>query len=78
MDRTARINTETIPDRHVSVAVAAEMLALSEYTVRKLLRRGVLRGSKVGGSRWAVPVKGIRAYLDSSSNEMPMKAGRAA
>lgn len=57
-----------VHDKHVSVATAAEMLGLSAYTVRVMLRRGELRGSKVTPRRWAIDVREIRRYRDARSN----------
>ncbi|MFD6727029.1 helix-turn-helix domain-containing protein [Corynebacterium xerosis] len=59
-----------IRDKHVSVATAAEMLGLSPYTVRVMLRRGELRGSKVTPRRWAIDIRDIRRFRDARSNQL--------
>lgn len=59
-----------IHDKHVSVAAAAEMLGLSPYTVRVMLRCGQLRGSKVTPRRWAIDGRDIRRFRDSPSNKL--------
>lgn len=43
---------------------AADMLRLSSYTVRKLLREGEIKGVKVGKRQWRVKREELESYLN--------------
>lgn len=47
----------------VSPAVAAELLGLSETTVRTMIRTGALF-SRRQGTRWVIPRAAVEAYLE--------------
>jgi Helix-turn-helix domain len=48
----------------VSVASAAKMLSLSEYSVRNLVRRGQLSAKKLSQTHWLITTKSIRQFAE--------------
>jgi hypothetical protein len=56
----------------VTVAVAAELLSVSTWEVRRLCRKGLLAYKKLSPTKWLVTVRSIRQFADVCTN------GRAA
>jgi hypothetical protein len=56
----------------VSTAHAAEMLSISTWEVRRLVRKGLLAHKKLSRTDWRIPMKSVRAFADVSTT------GRAA
>lgn len=53
-----------------TVGQAAEMLSVSDYTLRDWLRTGKIKGSKIGGGRlWRLTSKQIEEYMESCERE---------
>ena len=50
---------------------AAQLLGLSPFTVRRLLRQGELPGRKVGKRQWRIPRSGLEEYLRAPSKTFP-------
>lgn len=54
-----------MPTRLLTVPELAELLRESEYTVRERLRRGEIKGLRLGGTGpWRVTEKAYEAYLN--------------
>ena len=60
------MNTELL-----TVAQAATYLKLSEKTVRRLIRSGLLRASKLSNRSWRIRACDIDEYVSSTSNDVP-------
>ena len=56
----------------VTTAHAAELLSISTWEVRRLVRKGLLAHKKLSKTNWLITTKSIRAFADVSTN------GRAA
>lgn len=56
----------------VTTAQAAELLSVSAWEIRRLIRRGLLAHKKLSKTNWLVTMKSVRAFADVSAN------GRAA
>jgi excisionase family DNA binding protein len=56
----------------ITTARAAELLSVSTWEVRRLVRKGMLAHKKLSRTNWLIPMKSIRAFADVSAN------GRAA
>jgi len=56
----------------VTTAHAAELLSISTWEVRRLVRRGVLAHKQLSKTNWLIPMRSVRAFADVSAN------GRAA
>ena len=56
----------------VTTARAAELLSVSPWEVRRLVRKGLLAHKKLSRTNWLIPMKSVRAFADVSTN------GRAA
>ena len=54
----------------LTVEEVAQRLKLNPSTIRRLLREGVLRGSKVGKRQWRVQSRDLEAYLGQRSNDI--------
>ncbi len=53
---------------------AAEMLQVSPGTVRKWLRKGLLKGTKVGGGRlWRISESTIDEYMKTGQENAPQQ-----
>ncbi|MDQ3707609.1 MAG: helix-turn-helix domain-containing protein [Chloroflexota bacterium] len=52
----------------LTVEEVAQRLRLNPFTIRRLLREGALRGSKVGKRQWRVQLRDLEAYLGQGSN----------
>lgn len=52
----------------LTVEEVAQRLKLNPFTIRRLLREGVLHGIKVGKRQWRVQPRDLEAYLDRASN----------
>lgn len=46
---------------------AAEVMRCHPETVKRLLRRGELKGNKVGGKNWAVSRDALKEYIEGGS-----------
>ncbi|HET6312699.1 MAG TPA: helix-turn-helix domain-containing protein [Chloroflexia bacterium] len=53
----------------LTVEEVAERLKLNPFTIRRLLREGVLQGSKVGKRQWRIQLRDLEAYLSQGSND---------
>lgn len=51
---------------YLIVREAAEILRLSEYRTRELLRTRRIRGVKPLGGQWRVPVSALRDFLEQT------------
>ncbi len=56
----------------VTTAHAAELLSISTWEIRRLVRKGLLAHKKLSKTHWLIPMKSVRAFADVSAN------GRAA
>ncbi len=56
----------------ITTARAAELLSISTWKVRNLVRRGVLQHKKISKTDWRIPLKSVKAFAEVSAN------GRAA
>jgi helix-turn-helix protein len=56
----------------VTTARAAELLSISSWEVRRLVRKGLLTHKKLSKTHWLIPMKSVRLFADVSGN------GRAA
>jgi hypothetical protein len=56
----------------VTTTRAAELLSISTWEVRRLVRKGFLQHKKLSRTNWLVTMKSVRAFADVSAN------GRAA
>jgi excisionase family DNA binding protein len=64
-------------DKILTPEDAAEMLQVSPGTVRKWLRKGLLKGTKVGGGRlWRISESTIAEYM-KSGQENPSQQVKA-
>jgi excisionase family DNA binding protein len=52
----------------MSAAQVAEVLGVSEATVRRLIRRGQLRAARVGDRMWRVSDDDLSAYISEHQN----------
>ena len=48
----------------LTVDEAAKVLRLNPYTVRKFLRDGKLKGTRIGERKWGIRRSDIEAYID--------------
>ena len=62
-----------MPD-YLTIPEVAERLRVSAKTVRRLLKRGELRGLKVG-SQWRIAVADLAAFEERASGTHQMKEG---
>ena len=46
---------------------AAELMGVNADTVRNWLRRGTLKGVKLGGRIWRIKEKDLEAFIDNKS-----------
>lgn len=51
----------------LNISQVSEHLSLSEWTVRKMLRSGEIKGSKIR-NRWRVRPSDLNSYIESKSN----------
>lgn len=52
----------------VTTAHAAELLSISTWEVRRLVRKGFLQHKKLSKTNWLVTMKSIRSFADVSTN----------
>jgi len=52
----------------ISTARAAELLSISPWEVRRLVRKGLLAHKKLSKTNWLIPMKSVRAFADVSAN----------
>ncbi|MEA2574560.1 MAG: Helix-turn-helix domain [Chloroflexia bacterium] len=52
----------------LTVEEVAQRLKLNPFTIRRLLREGVLHGMKVGKRQWRVQLRDLEAYLGQAGN----------
>jgi excisionase family DNA binding protein len=48
----------------LTVRAVAEVLAVGEAHVRRLLKGGRLRGVRIGKRQWRIPAAALEAFLD--------------
>ena len=65
---------ETSEDKLLTPPQVAQRLQVNERTVTQWLRRGHLRGFKIG-KEWRVSSRDLDAFLEQSAN-VPLGAGR--
>lgn len=51
----------------LTTAHAAELLSVSTWEVRRLVRKGLLAHKKLSRTDWRIPMKSVRAYADVST-----------
>jgi excisionase family DNA binding protein len=56
----------------VTTAHAAELLSISPWEVRRLVRKGLLAHKKLSKTHWLIPMKSVREFAEVPAN------GRAA
>jgi excisionase family DNA binding protein len=61
-------------DKLLTPPQVAERLQVNERTVTQWLRKGHLRGFKIG-KEWRVSARDLEAFLESSAN-VPLRSGR--
>lgn len=65
-------------DKILTPEDAAEMLQVSPGTVRKWLRKGLLKGTKVGGGRlWRISQSTIEEYIKSDQVNLAQQAKKS-
>ena len=54
-------------ERHLTVSEVADLLRVSEWTVRRWIKSGALRATKADGPNgtYRIPASGYREYLDA-------------
>lgn len=50
----------------VTTAHAAELLSVSTWEVRRLVRKGLLAHRRLSKTHWLIPMRSIRAFADAS------------
>lgn len=55
-------------EQHMSIQAVAKALELSDKTVRKMISRGDLKGSRVGRV-WRIAVASVNEYLAAHANK---------
>jgi hypothetical protein len=48
----------------VTTAHAAELLSVSPWEVRRLIRKGLLAHKKLSKTNWLIPMKSVRAFAE--------------
>ncbi len=66
-----------IDDRLLTMPAVAERLQIKERTVTQWLRKGYLRGFKIG-KEWRVSAADLGNFLEASANKPPGKPSSAA
>lgn len=56
----------------ITTAHAAELLSISTWEIRRLVRKGLLAHKRLSKTHWLIPMRSVRAFADVSAN------GRAA
>jgi uncharacterized protein with PhoU and TrkA domain len=51
----------------VTTARAAELLSISAWEVRRLVRRGALAHKRLSKTHWLIPMRSVRAFADVRS-----------
>jgi hypothetical protein len=51
----------------VTTAIASELLSISTWEVRRLVRKGLLQHKKLSKTDWRIPLKSIRAFAEVRS-----------
>jgi excisionase family DNA binding protein len=67
------IEEARLAERLLTVEEVAERVQASAYTVRKWMRDGKLRGTKLGGDRlgWRVTESEVRRFVESGGQPPP-------
>jgi len=52
----------------ITTAHAAELLSISAWEIRRLVRKGLLAHKKLSRTNWLIPMKSVRAFADASAN----------
>lgn len=55
----------------VTTAHAADLLSVSPWEVRRLVRKGLLAHKKLSRTDWRIPMKSVRAFAET----VPVKSG---
>jgi excisionase family DNA binding protein len=50
----------------ITTARAAELLSISTWEVRRLVRKGLLAHRRLSKTHWLIPMRSIRAFADAS------------
>jgi hypothetical protein len=57
----------------ITTARAAELLSVSPWEVRRLIRKGFLQHKKLSKTHWLIPMKSIRAFADVPANDRAVR-----
>ena len=75
LERSQQHEPQAQLDRWLSVAEVAELVGVSERTVRRALSSGALIGDRAGGagSRWHIRPEAITAWLEPQPTAPPIR-----
>jgi excisionase family DNA binding protein len=48
----------------VTTAHAAELLSVSPWEIRRLVRKGLLQHKKLSRTNWLIPLRSVRAFAE--------------
>jgi helix-turn-helix protein len=48
----------------ITTAHAAELLSMSTWEIRRLVRKGLLTHKKLSKTNWLIPMKSVRAFAE--------------
>jgi hypothetical protein len=51
----------------ITTARAAELLSMSTWEIRRLVRKGLLTHKKLSKTNWLIPMKSVRAFAEVRS-----------
>jgi len=51
----------------ITTARAAELLSMSTWGIRRLVRKGLLAHKKLSKTNWLIPMKSVRAFAEVRS-----------
>jgi len=54
----------TVEPLLVTTARASELLSISTWEVRRLVRKGLLQHKKLSKTNWLMPLKSLRAFAE--------------
>jgi hypothetical protein len=63
-DSIAGPEVPTVEPLLVPVARAAELLSVSTWEIRRLVRKGLLTHKKLSKTNWLIPMKSVRAFAE--------------
>lgn len=61
---TARIEVPSPEPLLITTARAAELLSMSTWEIRRLVRKGLLTHKKLSKTNWLIPMKSVRAFAE--------------